>query len=183
MSSLLSIGKDKIANKPPSQILVSVLNPLSPKNTIADVEGTNNISTDCPPSITLEVPSFNYGKCLSPIKELPTPLPTPCPSPLPTPLMPRIENCLSQSENSGLSDSSISISSSVSRSSSFRKLMNKAKTIPVVNKIQNCGAHINSVSVSNDSYDSGEGTMEQPEISVSDYSEISIPIPCFRYVI
>ncbi|KAF4517084.1 hypothetical protein B566_EDAN007006 [Ephemera danica] len=36
-----------------------------------------------PPTILLEIPSVEYGKCLSPIKEVPTP----CPSPAPTPLM------------------------------------------------------------------------------------------------
>ena len=35
------------------------------------------------PTITLEVPGFNFGKCLSPIKELPSPMPTPIPSPIP----------------------------------------------------------------------------------------------------
>ena len=47
------------------------------------MNGTGNGSQNAP-TITLEVPSMYYGgKCLSPIKELPSPMPTPSPSPLP----------------------------------------------------------------------------------------------------
>lgn len=41
-----------------------------------------------PPTILLEIPS-TINKCLSPIREMPTPLPSPMPSPAPTPLMHR----------------------------------------------------------------------------------------------
>jgi hypothetical protein len=42
-----------------------------------------------PPTILLEIPSSGISKCLSPIRELPTPLATPSPSPALTPIMPR----------------------------------------------------------------------------------------------
>ena len=41
------------------------------------------MGTSANPTITLEVPNFAFGKCLSPIKELPSPMPTPIPSPIP----------------------------------------------------------------------------------------------------
>lgn len=42
-----------------------------------------------PPTILLEMPSSGISKCLSPIREVPTPLATPSPSPALTPIMPR----------------------------------------------------------------------------------------------
>lgn len=42
-----------------------------------------------PPTILLEIPSSGISKCLSPIREVPTPLATPAPSPALTPIMPR----------------------------------------------------------------------------------------------
>ena len=71
-----------------SQIMVEVLDPLNPRRLDAksggnSMNGTGNGSQNAP-TITLEVPSMYYGgKCLSPIKELPSPMPTPSPSPLP----------------------------------------------------------------------------------------------------
>ena len=42
------------------------------------------MGTSANPTITLEVPNIGFfGKCLSPIKELPSPMPTPIPSPIP----------------------------------------------------------------------------------------------------
>ena len=87
------------------QILVSVLNPLSPKKTPVE----EPVEDQTQPTITLEVstarlsvqcvtqthdcyqvPGFTYPTgCLSPIMEIQTPLATPCPSPLPTPLLTR----------------------------------------------------------------------------------------------
>ena len=175
----------KEKSKQGSQIHVSVLNPLSPKksqDSCEDLEGKQQSSIE-QPTITLEVPTFNYGKCLSPIKELPTPLPTPCPSPLPTPLFSRHDKAASMEEFSEITDSSLSFGSSVSRSSSLRKLTNKAKSIP---QLQNDNNKQKSRSISNESnsYDSGEGTFDHQEHDIcdatSDYSEISIPIPSFR---
>lgn len=66
-----------------------------------------------PPTILLEVPS-SINKCLSPIREMPTPLPSPLPSPrpspAPTPLLQR-SNASSSAEDLGLdfSDDRISI--------------------------------------------------------------------------
>lgn len=68
-----------------------------------------------PPTILLEVPCVgSAGKCLSPIREMPTPLPSPLPSPrptpAPTPLLTR-SNASSSAEDLGLdfSDDRISI--------------------------------------------------------------------------
>ena len=176
----LQAGRAVAREKPKqgSQIHVSVLNPLSPKKgqDNDDPGGEQESSTE-PPTITLEVPTFNYGKCLSPIKELPTPLPTPCPSPLPTPQYSCHDKAVSMEEFSEITESSLSFGSSVSRSSSLRRMTNKAKSIPQLQKSHN---------ISNESYscDSGEGTFDQQEQDIcdvtSDYSEISIPIPSFR---
>lgn len=68
-----------------------------------------------PPTILLEVPSVgSSGKCLSPIREMPTPLPSPLPSPRPsphpTPVLQR-SNASSSAEDIGMdfSDDRISI--------------------------------------------------------------------------
>ena len=167
-----------------SQIMVSVLSPHTSKDS-QDQPKTDLSTSDNQPTITLEVPSFNYGKCLSPIREMPSPLPTPCPSPLPTPSMQRSDQSGANSDCS----SSLSFGSSVSRSSSLRKHINKAKTVPQEVPSKDKSSSIKklgmSVSVSNESYsfDSGEGTFDIQEYcdeAVSDFSEISIPIPSFR---
>jgi hypothetical protein len=62
-----------------SQIMVEVLDPLNPRK---DYDASGDQCSN-QPTITLEVPAFSFGKCLSPIKELPSPMPTPIPSPLP----------------------------------------------------------------------------------------------------
>lgn len=64
-----------------STIEVPVLDPLS-----AHKSSTSNFLH--PPTILLEIPS-TINKCLSPIRELPTPLPSPMPSPALTPIMRR----------------------------------------------------------------------------------------------
>ncbi len=70
-------------------------------------------------SLMLEVPSgFLYGKCLSPIKELPSPLPTPATSPL----LQRATSPDSQSTSSASSSATTS-----SRRSSFRRSYRKKK--------------------------------------------------------
>ncbi|CAB3373926.1 Hypothetical predicted protein [Cloeon dipterum] len=51
--------------------------------------GGNSSSLQHPPTILLEIPTIEYGKCLSPIKEVPTPIPSPAPTPL---LAPRRNN-------------------------------------------------------------------------------------------
>ena len=199
--SFLSIQhlSSKEKSKAGSQIMVSVLSPLSGKKA---GESLDKSQSDCqtvtegPPTITLEVPSFNYGKCLSPIREMPSPLPTPCPSPLPTPSIPRTASTVAEDQDqSGRSEcsSSLSFGSSVSRSSSLKKLINKSKTVPpspgssqdkLEDKMKE-GARAKKHSISNDSYslDSGEGTYDPGDYcdgGTSDFSEISIPIPSFR---
>ena len=102
--------KEKCQNG--SQIMVSVLNPLNPKKSEGGQQENSSQRQESvdtsdlgPPTITLEVPSFNYGKCLSPIREMPSPLPTPCPSPCPTPSMVRQHstNISFESENNRFS--------------------------------------------------------------------------------
>ena len=192
-----SKNSSKEKSKSGSQIMVSVLSPLNGKKAGESSDKSQSDSqtvTEGPPTITLEVPSFNYGKCLSPIRELPSPLPTPCPSPLPTPSIPRTSTVEDQ-DQSGLSEcsSSLSFGSSVSRSSSLKKLINKSKTVPpspgssqdrIEGKLRDGRGKKHSIS--NDSYcslDSGEGTYDPGEYcdgGTSDFSEISIPIPSFR---
>ena len=67
--------------------------------------------------LTLEVPGFHYGKCLSPIKELPSPLPTPSASPLPS----RASPSPSDDRSSSSSNSTTS-----SRRSSFLRFRKKS---------------------------------------------------------
>jgi len=65
-------------------IEVPVLDALSAHKTVGG--GSNLLQ---PPTILLEIPSGGISKCLSPIREVPTPLATPAPSPALTPIMPR----------------------------------------------------------------------------------------------
>jgi len=65
-------------------IEVPVLDALSAHKTVGG--GSNLLQ---PPTILLEIPSCGISKCLSPIREVPTPLATPAPSPALTPIMPR----------------------------------------------------------------------------------------------
>lgn len=65
-------------------IEVPVLDALSAHRTVGG--GSNLLQ---PPTILLEIPSGGISKCLSPIREVPTPLATPAPSPALTPIMPR----------------------------------------------------------------------------------------------
>ncbi|KAJ8915775.1 hypothetical protein NQ315_004587, partial [Exocentrus adspersus] len=65
-------------------IEVSVLDPLSAHKSSS---GGDNLLH--PPTILLEIPSTINSKCLSPIRELPTPLPSPMPSPALSPIMRR----------------------------------------------------------------------------------------------
>ncbi|KAJ9597352.1 hypothetical protein L9F63_011792, partial [Diploptera punctata] len=65
-------------------IEVPVLDALSAHKTSGP--GSNLLQ---PPTILLEIPCGNISKCLSPIREVPTPLATPSPSPALTPILPR----------------------------------------------------------------------------------------------
>ena len=65
-------------------IEVPVLDALSAHKTSGP--GSNLLQ---PPTILLEIPSGGISKCLSPIREVPTPLATPSPSPALTPILPR----------------------------------------------------------------------------------------------
>ena len=93
--SVPSSGSSSPASSPiRNQIMVEVVDPFNPRK---DVSGelqaepdslagsTTSLSSasSSQPTITLEVPAFSFGKCLSPIKELPSPMPTPLMSPVP----------------------------------------------------------------------------------------------------
>lgn len=60
-----------------------------------------------PPTILLEIPS-TINKCLSPIREMPTPLPSPMPSPALTPIM-RRSMAICSAKEIDLSDDKISV--------------------------------------------------------------------------
>lgn len=75
-------------------IEVPVLDPLNAHKSSSG--GSNFLH---PPTILLEIPS-TINKCLSPIRELPTPLPSPIPSPALTPIMRRSAASSSVEENS-----------------------------------------------------------------------------------
>lgn len=88
-----------IVHRSQSTIEVPVLDPLSAhKNS-----GSSNLLH--PPTILLEIPS-TINKCLSPIRELPTPLPSPMPTPAMTPIMRR---SVVSSSAEDMSDDKISI--------------------------------------------------------------------------
>lgn len=83
-------------------IEVPVLDPLSAHKSSSG--GSNFLH---PPTILLEIPS-TINKCLSPIRELPTPLPSPLPSPALTPIM-RRSAASSSLEDTEISDDRISV--------------------------------------------------------------------------
>lgn len=87
---------------PNQTIEVPVLDPLSANKSSAG--GSNFLH---PPTILLEIPS-TINKCLSPIRELPTPLPSPIPSPAFTPIM-RRSTASSSFEDPDNSDDRISV--------------------------------------------------------------------------
>lgn len=85
-----------------STIEVSVLDPFSAHKTPGG--GGNFLH---PPTILLEIPS-TINKCLSPIREMPTPLPSPMPSPALTPVMKR-NPVTSAAREADFTDDSISV--------------------------------------------------------------------------
>ncbi|KAK9876709.1 hypothetical protein WA026_014948 [Henosepilachna vigintioctopunctata] len=89
-------------HNPQSTIEISVLDTLSAHK--SPTSGSNLLH---PPTILLEIPS-TISKCLSPIREMPTPLPSPIPSPHITPLM-RRSSVKSSLEYNDLSDDRISV--------------------------------------------------------------------------
>lgn len=90
------------SHNPQSTIEIPVLDTLSAHKFPSS--GSNLLH---PPTILLEIPS-TINKCLSPIRELPTPLPSPMPSPALTPIM-RRSAANSSVEDNDLSDDKISI--------------------------------------------------------------------------
>ncbi|XP_031632855.1 uncharacterized protein LOC116346788 isoform X2 [Contarinia nasturtii] len=60
-------------------IEVPVLDPLNAHKSTTNNANNNSLN---PPTILLEVPSSNTNKCLSPIRELPTPIPSPALTPI-----------------------------------------------------------------------------------------------------
>ena len=93
--SVPSSGSSSPASSPiRNQIMVEVVDPFNPRKDSLDhphpepdslAGSTTSLSSasSSQPTITLEVPGFAFGKCLSPIKELPSPMPTPLMSPVP----------------------------------------------------------------------------------------------------
>ena len=93
--SVQSSGSSSPASSPiRNQIMVEVVDPFNPRKDSLDhlqaepdslAGSTTSLSSasSSQPTITLEVPGFSFGKCLSPIKELPSPMPTPLMSPVP----------------------------------------------------------------------------------------------------
>ena len=86
-----------------SQIMVEVLDPLNPRK---GEHNSESVPSCAAPTITLEVPGFSFSKCLSPIKELPSPMPTPIPSPIPFQRTKSSQDELSSSSSSSGSKSS-----------------------------------------------------------------------------
>ncbi|CAG9865029.1 unnamed protein product [Phyllotreta striolata] len=86
-----------------STIEVSVVDPMNAHKSHAG--GSNLLH---PPTILLEIPS-TINKCLSPIREMPTPLPSPMPSPALTPIVSRRSNVSSSLDEAELSDDRLSI--------------------------------------------------------------------------
>ncbi|XP_050299041.1 uncharacterized protein LOC126737949 isoform X2 [Anthonomus grandis grandis] len=84
-----------------STIEVPVLDPISAHRSASS--GTNLLH---PPTILLEIPS-TINKCLSPIREMPTPLPSPMPSPAITPIMRRAPSPISRLSAGQISASSL----------------------------------------------------------------------------
>ena len=103
-----------------SQIMVEVLDPLNPRK---DQETGDKSSSSANPTITLEVPNFAFGKCLSPIKELPSPIPTPIPSPIPFQ-----RSKVVQEETGGNSSSSSSSGKSTSSKKAAAGLLNSRRS-------------------------------------------------------
>lgn len=64
---------------PSVSIEVPVLDPLNAHKSTTNNTTANSLN---PPTILLEVPSSNTNKCLSPIRELPTPIPSPALTPI-----------------------------------------------------------------------------------------------------
>ena len=134
-----------------SQIMVSVLNPLNPKKSDGGQQENDSqrqesgeISDHGLPTITLEVPSFNYGKCLSPIREMPSPLPTPCPSPCPTPSMVRQHstNISFDSENNGYTSTNNPVSVQRSGSKRHFEIINICPNVTLFPFVINSHFHI-----------------------------------------
>lgn len=84
-----------------STIEVPVLDPISAHRSSGS--GPNLLH---PPTILLEIPS-TINKCLSPIRELPTPLPSPMPSPAITPIMRRSQSPIAKRATAQMSASSL----------------------------------------------------------------------------
>ncbi len=200
-----------------SQIMVEVLDPLNPKQSgegaknlsagIGSQSGGGGGSGNNNPTITLEVPNFNFGKCLSPIKELPSPIPTPIPSPLPHSrgrLGPQSahggsrEICQISQDDVSSSSSSSSTSKSTSsvvsakankavkalsaRRSSFTAFCKKAAGAGKGGKNRRTSLAKISMSTSDDIMDD-ENSIPMRELikkdeAGCDYNEISIDVPC-----
>lgn len=144
--------------------MVEVLDPLNPREDSSKTENSTN------PTITLEVPGFSFGKCLSPIKELPSPMPTPIPSPIP---FQRTQKS-SQEELSSSSSSSGKSSSKAanllnSRRSSFTSFCKKAAA--------NAGrSRRGSSAASSNLLKSSLSTSDEEMIPMQELNPVEVPI-------
>ena len=192
-----------------SQIMVEVLDPLNPKQPgeTRTVSSSGQASTgegpaSNTPTITLEVPNFNFGKCLSPIKELPSPIPTPIPSPLPHSRgrLGSIQSGQHHGAQAGLDEISTSSSSSSGKSTSTSSVASaKSKAVKALSarrssftafckKAAGAGKHrrtsLAKISLSRSDDIDDDNCIPMKELvkkdeSGCDYNEISIAVPTF----
>ena len=158
-----------------SQIMVEVLDPLNPRK---DQESGDKACTSANPTITLEVPNFAFGKCLSPIKELPSPIPTPIPSPIPfqrSKVVQEEPGNTSSSSSSGKSTSSTTPKKTSvlnSRRSSFTAFCKKAANVGKKDR-RSSGVELIKSSIST----SDDDMIPLQELPNTCTNEIIIPVP------
>lgn len=135
----------------------------SSPNTPTNAQGGGNSGV-----MSLEVPGFQYGKCLSPIKELPSPMPTPAASPLPN------RNSPGGSQEDVSTSSSTSCSTTSSRRSSFRNRYRKKGSPSITQPIEPIEPEeIRSICVPRIRRNSYTGDTNAPAI----YQETSFVVP------
>ncbi|XP_059098471.1 mucin-2-like [Tigriopus californicus] len=128
-----------------------------------------NAQSGNPGVMSLEVPGFHYGKCLSPIKELPSPMPTPVASPLPNRNSPG-----GSQDDISTSSSTTSCSTTSSRRSSFRNRHRKKGSPSIIQPIEPMEVEeIRSICVPRIRRNSYNGDGNAPTI----YQETSFVVP------
>ncbi|XP_040567623.1 uncharacterized protein [Lepeophtheirus salmonis] len=155
------------------QIQVEVVNhqPSDKKDNLVNSAGNISVtaSTTSPSnaaqSITLEVPNFQYGQLLSPIKELPSPLPTPIQTPIPSPL-PHHRPVVSSRRNSSAGGEGIPMGIRMPNSNTYRRYSSTEEEttfmIPVVPPI-----------VVTSHFDDNDVEEEDSKVLLNDQKELS----------